>query len=86
MQIGDVLYLNSGGPPVTCMSISAPDPATNIVSVGIAWFSGAVIGTGTYPQQSLTATDPTPAIAAAQAAAAATVAAAGSTTTTAGAV
>lgn len=56
MNAGDVVYLNSGGPALTVLSVDG----NGLVSV--QWFAGAEYRSAQFPTASLTATDPTPGI------------------------
>lgn len=58
--IGDVVYLKSCSPAMTVTSIL---PNTN---VGVNWFSGQILQAGTFPENTLTAYFPCPALAHAQ--------------------
>jgi uncharacterized protein YodC (DUF2158 family) len=60
-NIGDVVFLKSGGPPMTVTEILPGG------GVGLHWFSGALMMAGTFPAISLVVTDPSPVLTKAQA-------------------
>lgn len=59
MQIGDVVYLKSGGPAMTITE------QTGDGKFGVHWFAGLAMSAATFSETVLTVTDPTPALQAA---------------------
>lgn len=55
MQIGDVVYLKSGSPPLTVHAMDAE-------GVDVKWFAGAQQFTAKFPEAALVTVDPTPAL------------------------
>ena len=64
-NIGDVVYLKSGGPPMTVTEI-LPRPDQSGTDIGVHWFGNLVMFAGTFPASTVTDTDPLPAIQKAQ--------------------
>lgn len=58
--IGDVVYLKSGGPPMTCTYVR--DDGVGPV-VGTNWFNGGLLMSGSFDEATLMPTDPQPKIA-----------------------
>lgn len=56
MEIGDVVYLKSGGPSMTVQAFPEKD------SVQVQWFSGSEPRSAEFPVASLVVDDPTPAL------------------------
>ncbi len=64
-NLGDVVYLKSGGPPMTVTEI-LPRPDQSGTDVGLKWFGGGSMSAGTFPANSLVPVDPLPSIQKAQ--------------------
>jgi uncharacterized protein YodC (DUF2158 family) len=60
-NVGDVVYLKSGGPPMTVTEI-LPRPDASGTDVGLKWFGGANMMAGTFPASTVVVLDPLPAI------------------------
>lgn len=60
-NIGDVVYLKSGGPPVTVTEI-LPRPDASGTDVGVKWFGGLTMMAATFPATALVVVDPLPVI------------------------
>ncbi len=60
-NIGDVVYLKSGGPPMTVTEI-LPRADQSGTDVGLRWFGNTQMMAGTFPATSLVVTDPAPTI------------------------
>jgi uncharacterized protein YodC (DUF2158 family) len=58
-NLGDVVYLKSGGPPMTVTEI-LPRADQSGVDVGLHWFGGSAMLAGTFPASALVVTDPAP--------------------------
>lgn len=68
-KIGEVVFLNSGGPAMTVTEILAKDNPVLPGQVGVKWFSNGQLAASTFPPDALTDDDPVPAMQAAQEAA-----------------
>ncbi len=60
-NIGDVVYLKSGGPPMTVTEI-LPRADQSGTDVGLRWFGNTQMMAGTFPATSLVVIDPAPTI------------------------
>jgi uncharacterized protein YodC (DUF2158 family) len=60
-NLGDVVYLKSGGPPMTVTEI-LPRADQSGTDVGLKWFANSIMMAGTFPANSLVVTDPAPTI------------------------
>lgn len=58
-NLGDVLYLKSGGPPMTVTEI-LPRPDQSGTDIGLRWFGGTNMMAGTFPASSLVVAYPLP--------------------------
>lgn len=61
-NIGDVVYLRSGGPPMTVTGI-LPRPDLSGTDIGVHWFGGTTMMAGTFPAAAVVVSDPSPVIA-----------------------
>ncbi len=60
-NVGDVVYLKSGGPAMTVTEI-LPRADLSGTDVGLKWFGGGSMSAGTFPANSLVTVDPSPSI------------------------